>query len=154
MTTIAVKDGVLAVDSLVTQNDAAVGEADKARRLADGTVIAWCGEIGLMEVAFGWFEAGADYAAAPEDLRHARGELVAMRADGSIETYHKARRDPCRAPFHAAGSGARFALGAMAGGLSARRAVEAAATLDLFTGGTIVAWEAAAARSGEVVSIA
>ena len=138
MTTIAVKNGVMAADSLVSYGNSTCGYAEKIRRTKGGILIAWAGPLHMQLSAFDWFEGGAEYEDAPPDLRDAgSGELVALLPDKRFMAFYCARPLAFSAPFYAIGSGSEYAIGAMATGASAAEAVHIASRFDHGTGGEV-----------------
>lgn len=138
MTTIAVKDGILAVDSQISAGNERVGEAVKWRFANDGSVLAWCGEFAIMEGAFDWYDSGANYDNVPQDFANATDSaLVALKPDGKLVAYYRGREEACFAENFAFGSGSQFARGAMEAGASAVEAVEITCNLDVYTGGDV-----------------
>lgn len=140
MTTIAVRDGVLACDSLVTEGGMLCGYAQKARQAADGSAMAMTGALSAQAAAFAWYDAGADPSNVPPAFDEG-SELIVLRPDGQVVYYAGGREMHIAADFHASGTGRAVALGAMHVGASAREAVEAAVAFDLCTGGDVVTLE-------------
>lgn len=138
MTTIALRDGVLAADTLLTSNGTRVGHCQKLRRVA-GWMLAGCGAHGGLGPIIEWVEQGAKLNKPVKwnDVDCAGALLVGP--DGQVfhvctDTIYVAT---LYAPFHAEGSGTDFALAAMACGQSARGAIDVASRFDLFTGGRV-----------------
>ena len=125
MTVIAIKDGVLACDSGVFSLDGAYrGSVAKALIMDDGYVIGMAGPCGafaaLLAAAGGAGFAGYEL---PEDT-----SVLMLTPDGEVRQMDGPHMGwaVIDAPFHAIGSGAHIAIGAMAAGASAERAVEIA----------------------------
>ena len=135
MTTIAYKDGVMAADRAISGNGH-VGTARKVhRRKSDGALVGGCGDVATIQRWFEWFLAG-ERGAAPNlgtDDESASMILV-VRTTGKVEEYGRYGKCLYEAPYYALGSGADYALGAMAFGASARQAVAAATKHDHHTG--------------------
>ncbi len=121
MTVICVRDGVMAVDRMVSQAGFLWGTLAKwvpVKRKAGGGFIACAGDASVVVPLFRSLRkfGGVE---GPEDIRglwlQAGG--VVLERSGPGGWYHSA------APFYAAGDGARFAMGAMAAGASADEAV-------------------------------
>lgn len=139
MTTIAYRDGVMAADSRAyTGNRAPIGRKTKVRRLLDGTLIGCSSLIpGQSEAAINWFENGADASDPPPgDCKTA---ILAVRPGGEVFFSSDSwfLSGPLHGEFFAIGSGNEYALGAMAMGASAERAVELACELDIWSAAPI-----------------
>ncbi len=131
MTTICYRDGVLAADTLVTEGRSRSGFTSKIVR--GPTAVA--GAAGTMSdclAFYKWVEGGCQ--GRPPQSENAGGLLI--EASGQVFEWEGGPSlVSFTAPFHAIGSGAQFARGAMAHGPSAEEAGKAAALLDLHTGG-------------------
>lgn len=129
MTTIAVKDGVLAVDSLINSNGTICGETTKF--WTDGVkAAAGAGDIQDVIRFLKWVKEGEG---------SCEGSFCGVVWDGN-KIYHidgKEVKYEVRAPFHAWGTGMDLAMGAMAAGATAEEAVKIAAQYDCYTGGEI-----------------
>lgn len=127
MTTVAYRDGVVACDTGVTNSGVFVGACAKAGRIGD---LLWgtCGNTAPCKAFRDWLVSGApgECPAFPPGAK-AEGFVV---VDGRIVTFYDIGPDVITADFYAIGSGATIALGAMAHGASAERAVEIACQLD------------------------
>lgn len=101
----------------------------------DGGYIAGAGAMDqLAEVAL-WMQKGGDKPRLPED---AESEFLVIRGKRAFWlTWPYLREIRIREPFAALGSGADYALGALAMGADARRAIQVAAQFDPHTGGGI-----------------
>lgn len=140
MTTIVWRDGVMAADSRGYGGDKCpVGQKQKIKRLADGTLIGCSSNTpGQPEAVLAWYEAGADVEKAPKfPENHFR--FLAVKPDGSAylgeDSFYLA--GPLSAEFYAVGSGEQYAMGALHMGATATQAVRAAIDLDVWTGGEI-----------------
>lgn len=137
MTTIAYRDGVLAADTLVTERDRRVGFATKIFRT--GPVL-W-GTTGCLQhrdVVRTWLEAACPGDTPNMETRKNASSDAVLIFSGRLICFDEHGADSMPLPeFYAKGSGAAFALGAMAHGASAEEAVRAAMQLDLYTGGDI-----------------
>lgn len=132
MTTIAYRDGIIACDSLVTAGGVRVGAVDKIVR--SGPLLAGAaGSLGPCQKFLRWVRSGEDLMEDFEDFDEGSEGFVVF-ADGSIASFDDDGRCDYRAPYIAIGSGASFALGAMAHGASAEEAVRAASEHDTLTG--------------------
>jgi len=120
-------DGLAARETLIT-----VLDAIKVTRLDDGRIVGTAGEKPDTRKFRAWLQEGGtkpklkDLAAL---VLHPDGRLV-YHTDSDIEG------TPTGLP-NAIGSGCEIAIGAMLAGLSPEKAVEIAATRDVYTGGTI-----------------
>jgi ATP-dependent protease HslVU (ClpYQ) peptidase subunit len=141
MTTIAYRDGVMAADTQVTEGNMVFAQATKLRRLADGTLIGMAGDMmpcaKLLRAIDGkGFE---DIEPIAKDCKGAWALVVnperrvfmlqGGKAGGLAELH---------GDFFVEGSGAPYALGAMAAGAGAKQAVEIAARFDVNTGLPVV----------------
>lgn len=133
MTVIAYRDGVLAADSLVSEPSGNItGKMDKIGRTGE---LRWgrCGDTGGSEKLFDWFFGGrAGEQPKPPD----GGTLIVIYdQDGEIRIFTGGVDWAApQADFHAWGSGADHARGAMKMGASAVQAVEAACELEVWCG--------------------
>lgn len=138
MTTIAFRDGVMATDSLITGNAIRRGAGAKLVRLRDGSLAGFCGGCGLPSVIVPYIEAmiagETDWTKRPNIPDDQVWGIVA-RPDGCVLHFASdLALFEVAAPFHAQGSGNEIAMGAMAMGASAIRAVEIACQLDTASG--------------------
>lgn len=135
MTTVAWRAGWVAADRLVD----GWMESGKLFRLKDGSVLTGAGYLDdIVEVA-AWINAGCKAAAKPDGLsadKEERSGFLLARPDGKAFwlTQPWLRQVEITDEFFALGSGADYALGAMAMGASARRAVQIAMRFDPNTG--------------------
>jgi ATP-dependent protease HslVU (ClpYQ) peptidase subunit len=104
----------------------------KLKRLDNGDVAAWTGELGSAMRLLRWFENG-------EEGEQPGGEarLIVFGKDG-IRVFEQGGWFAEDADFMAWGSGFQVALGALHVGASARAAVEAATKVDAHTGGVVI----------------
>lgn len=143
MTTIAVRDNVIAADTLLTQGDAVVGYVDKTSKIgnwlvgAAGPIIEYSPaisyltplllqDIDLTSAVYTHIDKshGSRYA-----VLMSHGAYGIWEYDGILT---KVSQD-----FYAIGSGAEYAMGAMAYGADAETAVKAAMKFNTKTGGTV-----------------
>lgn len=145
MTTITLRDGVLAADSRVTNAGRVVpGAATKLYRLPHGMAAAVFGSCGAAMALVRWLEKQPDAPGGGIDLdgddRPAIGDgrLVLVMPDGAVVLFEESSwsYEP-PSEYHAWGSGAEVALGALAMGASSDRAVAIAALYDPYTGGPV-----------------
>lgn len=146
MTTIAYRDGVLAADTLVSYGSFTNGNVNKIhvveRKLAEKTdrvMVALSGIFAATEPMLEWVKGGCEQDDIPHFLleKDDNFSCLMVTEDGSLYEYNMGYFIKCDNSYHAHGSGAMFALGAMAVGASAPEAVSAAIKHDKATGGTI-----------------
>lgn len=125
----------IAADRQATCNDQAF-TCTKIWKLASGEVVAATGYASSAQAMVRWYESGADPALFPE----------CQKSDEFWTRLIVARRGWCgfyerhpfvvqvEDPFAAWGSGSSFALGALAQGATARKAVEVASMFDINSG--------------------
>lgn len=137
MTTIVYRDGVMAADRRAYSGDKkGIGAKTKIHRLDDGTL--WgvsSSNVGADALIRRWVEGGCGDAS-PDQLKPDSFELLLVRPNGDV-FYANGNLDltgPLKADFFAIGSGDHFAMGAMAMGASAAKAVQIASDLDLWSG--------------------
>jgi len=145
MTTIAYKNGVLAFDSRVTTGSALTGATIKAKQFKN-VMAAGCGDVQAVHAFLDWVEAGykqeekskfaIDVLAAMEGMEF-EGILIDRKTRKLYFFGNAFYPFEITAPFYAIGSGSHFAMGAMAMGASAHKAVKVASTLDTATGGQV-----------------
>jgi len=133
MTTIALRNGVMAGDTQVTEGDTLVASGcRKVRRLRDGRLYGFSGDIEQGEIMLRALRKGE----APPKLRGIKAILVYQ--DGVVSLWEGAIWiKQQHAPFFAIGNGTDFALGAMAAGADAKQAVKIAMKFDTATGGRV-----------------
>ncbi|RWI35397.1 hypothetical protein [Mesorhizobium sp.] len=131
MTTIAYRDGILAVDSRSTRGNTIVpGACAKLVRMKDGSVATGCGTKGNIAAFIRWLDDGKE--GKPPKLD--KSTIVHLQADGRVFEYWDENPVETTGPFEAWGSGADFALGCLWAGLSAEEAVRAACKCDSGSG--------------------
>lgn len=129
MTTIAYRQGVMAGDRATKYGSITGHETTKVVRREDGALCGACGTTTIAAAFRRWFLAGEDAASKPslgddkEDI-HA----IIARPSGVVEIYDRMGWSVIEGDFHAIGSGTEIALGAMAMGADAAKAVRIAAT--------------------------
>lgn len=135
MTVIAIRDGIMAVDSLVTGGGAIFGAVKKFAAVPGkfgGGYIAAAGDLGVaVEVMSKYIDFGQAFEFSDEVVD------VHLRADGSVLTNDGGGWYAYEAPFYAAGSGDMLAIGAMAAGADAATAARIAADHSMNCGGEI-----------------
>ncbi len=114
----------------------------KLVRTRAGHVLGWAGvhEVGLMRAA--WYQEGAHAETWPRQHGEELTFLILLR-DGKVYVYESLPvPQPLEEPFCAWGSGREYAMGAMAAGLSACRAVQVASRFDVDCGLGVVVYGA------------
>ena len=135
MTTIAYRDGVLAVDTAITSdNGVCRGRVSKLRRTPSGLLFAICGQAGLSDVFSRWLEDGADPLQRPTLNDKSDFAALVVFSDSRVAAFsERFVAQFLIADFHAMGSGNELALGAMAMGASAEEAVRVACRFDVWS---------------------
>ena len=141
MTTLAYRAGVMASDSRAyAGNSLSIGNKPKIHRLKDGSIFAVSSRVpGIDSVLREWVERGAVLALAPRvDTR--TFTLLLVKPTGAVFYAENefTLSGPLQGEFFAIGSGDNIALGAMAMGADAVRAVAIACELDVWTKGPIM----------------
>lgn len=132
MTTIAYRAGVLAADSCMRVLGHYAGTAKKLIRLTDGSWLGMSGYHEDGELVANWLNAGAVAETRPR-LSDEAGVLH-VRLDGTAAHYEQlCHAIPMLDAFWAGGTGAPFAIGAMAAGASAEEAVRIACQYDVYS---------------------
>lgn len=136
MTTIAYRDGILAADTLITAGNIRCGTETKIK--ARGPLLyGSCGSCGLTDKVEAWIRAGMIGDRPHLKAGEATGSVFVFMPDDKIVWMHEDGDTVLTAPYWAAGSGEKFALGAMAHGASAEEAVRAAIVHDTGSGGSV-----------------
>lgn len=138
MTTIAVKDGIVAYDSRLTQDDRVLDDNFNKRRSKDGVQFFIAGNITDDDAVMDGYFSGIDVNEEVEGCPHADFLIV----DGkdiyyggvSEEVFWKMKLTTTT-PY-AVGSGSSYAIGAMDAGATALEAVRIASR-DVYTGGKL-----------------
>lgn len=133
MTTVACDGKTMAADGLVTRGNMIVAErARKVRRLPDGRIVGFAGEVPAAEAFVEWLREGGKFPA----LRGFTG--MVLEPSGCIFLYEGNGIPIPTDGVQAIGSGAPHALTAMDCGKSPAEAVRLAAKRDSATGGRIL----------------
>lgn len=141
VTTIAYKDGMMAADTGVSQGGTRVGFASKIIRVDTGVeavaVIGWSGDLAGMSVISRSIASGDDIWKG-FDFDGLEGEAMVVFESGAVLFLDgKNHVSQMTADFHAIGSGADIAIGAMAAGATAQEAVIIATECDQGTFGPV-----------------
>jgi len=134
MTTIVYRNHIMAADSLVTDRDIKIAVTpEKIWRGSSGELIGMAGWFGDIVRFRDWYIKGCDEENLPRLGKDS--EVLLVKSDGHVLWYGQDCL-PCKqiADYYAIGSGFQIAMGALAAGASARRAVEIACDLDAYTG--------------------
>lgn len=142
MTTIAVKDGIMAADSLATGGSGKqICQKLHRKQITEGrktfdVVIGIAGEVFAALTFFDWYGTGKQI---PDTILniHSDFSCLILRPDGLYEVDNHCRPDLVLDESFAIGSGAQAARAAMLCGKSAVEAVRIAARLDHSTGGRV-----------------
>jgi hypothetical protein len=133
MTTVAFDGKTLAADRLM----GSWLNVCKLFRLKDGRVAAGSGNnFDAIREIIAWLDAKSPTSKRPEIDAADAPDILLVNAKGVLQwmTWPYSRGMEVREPFFAIGSGAEFALGALAAGCSARRAVAIACRFDAHSG--------------------
>lgn len=120
MTIIAVRFGILAVDSLVSSNTFIVGETQKfrfPRHEFGGGVVAACGELGKADLLLNKYPSDGEFSIDGVSAVH-------LMSNGRVRVTDGGAWYIFDAPFYSAGLNEGFALAAMHAGATAKEAVE------------------------------
>ena len=142
MTTIALRDGVIAADSQETHGDGRIAECKNLYSIS-GTIIGTAGDSYTGLIFVDWFERGARMEDAP-DLSHVQSdedfECIVIENKDTIYTINRFfQKYPVEMAdgFYALGWGSAYAMAAMEMGADAKKAVQIAVKYDAYTGGKI-----------------
>lgn len=126
----------MAADSRATYDDDRVVRTEKLFRKGKA-IIGLAGESEPGLIFLDWYGSGKE---PPRILLDGNADFTALvlTRKGLFEYGKYCREERVHEDFHAAGSGAKVALGAMHMGADAKRAVQIAMKVDPFTGGPVV----------------
>lgn len=133
MTTIAVRDGVVAADTLLTANGLRDDFGPKVWRVGK-VLVAACGSRPTCLRFREWVAAGMR-GDSPFNDEDGNGIVV---SHAGIVCWSKKGCWPVRQPFYTLGSGYQVALGALEAGATAEEAVRAAIKWDTGSGGEVM----------------
>jgi len=137
VTIIAIKDGVMAVDSLISSGTTRVGHTRKWREVPKDLGGGYVAAAGFCGLATRIVEQVAEKGPAASIENDDGVNALWLRADGSVWCLDKEAFYQISGPFFAEGSGRAFAIGAMAAGASAAEAARIACEHDTNCGGAI-----------------
>lgn len=140
MTTIAWDGRSIAADRRLT-GTGGVATVGKLFRLGGGVIMGGAGHYSQVVEVVAWIKEGANPKKKPEfpeELAES-SDLIMVKPDGTCYwlTWPYLRQVKINEPFTAVGSGADYAIGAMAAGADARKAIQIAARFDPYTGGRV-----------------
>lgn len=127
MTTIAIRDGIMAADTAVFEGAVYAGIISKIVKARDGSLV---GASGKAAACWDYIHRAQVESDKPMQIGEDASALI-IKPDGSVWCI-EAGGPPFRieGPFHATGPGAGVAIGAMAAGATAEEAVEIACRYD------------------------
>jgi hypothetical protein len=144
MTTIAYRDGVLAADTKGTDDNGYHPGTYRCEKLfrVDGDIIATAGEDATGMIFVDWYGSKKNGKRPKPPARLVDGAadfaVLILRKDGLYWSDKWCRMNKIMDEIYALGSGAPYALGAMAMGAPPEEAVRIAMRWDCYTGGDIV----------------
>ena len=140
MTTLIYRSGVIAMDSRVTEDGLMCGKVVKGRQTKN-YLLAGCGDMEEVQAFLDWAEAGfkeADKVKYGLASREVEVSGIAVDREHRVLIFESRLYPyPMEAPYYVFGSGGQVALGALAMGASAYKAVKIASQFDTATGGDI-----------------
>ncbi len=142
MTTIAVRDGIMACDSMVGVSsegggDRAYYHSEKIYPI-EGELIGGSGETAGILMWFEWYMDGCRDKKLRKRMWETDFDIVILHEDGTIQASDASGNfEPVNEPFYAIGSGTKCALAAMHCGETAEGAVEVSKLIDPHTGGDV-----------------
>lgn len=135
MTTIAYRDGILAGDTLIADEEVRFpGHARKVFRLRDGSLLGLCGDLAQIQAFMGWLRKGTPGECPPFD----KSDAMIVRPDRVLIFCEGGRFSTLSGmPYVALGSGRLLALGCLWHGGTAVEAVRAGIAHDIASGGKV-----------------
>lgn len=150
MTTIAYRSCVLAADSRAfSGHSTPIGFKQKIYQRADGAMIGVSSATpGLPERVVAWFMKDCDHDMEPQLGPEDGIDAIMITSDEKVFIFHDSMSPagPLQADYWAVGSGANYALGALAVGADAIEAVQAGIVNDPWSGGNITVLHAKNAK--------
>lgn len=142
MTTVAYRDGTLAADTLISYGSFTNGNVNKIHVVDTPTGRVMCvlsGVCWAVQPMIEWLAEGASQETIPHNLLASCSDFSCLVVNdaGLLFEFNNGYFIECGVEYHAIGSGAQFALGAMAAGVSAPNAVSAAMKHDKASGGNV-----------------
>lgn len=141
MTTIALKDDIIAADTQLTMDDVKILSSDKILILNNDTILAAAGDVSTIHIAEKYFrQSDWEEKEKPNLLEKDKEGEYEQTLDAILifkgKPYLVDRfliPDAIKHPYIAVGSGWKFAMAAMHSGMSAVAAVEFASEFDVYT---------------------
>lgn len=137
MTTIAWDGRTLAADRLSTNDGCRMGQATKVRRMPDGRLAACAGAATRCMAYFAWLTDKTQPRPAWQDSTETSVHALEILLDGTLLRHEEHGSYELEGNRAALGSGASYALAAMACGKGAADAVRVAALFDVWTGSDV-----------------
>ncbi len=121
----------MAADSGCHNDGLYEGQVDKLWEIPKQGLVGCCGDYNTIMKVLEWLHAGARKEKRPRiSSRRGFAGLLVKRSGQVMHFQESLRPLKIEAPFHAIGSGRQVAIGAMAAGASAERAIEIACRFD------------------------
>jgi len=121
---------------------APIGQKEKIYRLASGALLGVSSaNVGLPAEMARWIDAGGDLANPPRVAGELKIDAILVLPDGEVYRYGGGSfmsTGPIKARWHAVGTGAEYALGAVYAGVAPMKAMNVAVELDIWSGKPIV----------------
>jgi hypothetical protein len=135
VTTIAYRDGIMAGDTLVADEEVRFPcHERKVHRLRDGSLIGLCGDLAQTQAFMGWLRRGMPGECPPFD----KSDAMIVRPDRVLIFCEGGRFSTLSGvPYVALGSGRLLALGCLWHGGTAVEAVRAGIAHDIASGGKV-----------------
>jgi len=148
MTSIAYRNGVLVSDTSVFDRGVYCGEVQKIGMAPDGTIGGGAGQLAEVARFLEWLSGGME--GDPPKIINDDSECIFIRPDGIVWWIgHDSNPTQLKGEYFAIGSGFKLAIGAMAMGATATRAIEICADLDNMTRRPLHTLKLAIARAAE-----
>lgn len=138
MTTIVYAGGILCADSLVTQNMGRCGFCQKIGRTEDGHLYAASGRLDALENFAKWAEnREGDPTSDPDEKGENQSCRILITPEGKVREWERFGWTQVTMDFFAWGTGADYAIGALAMGATPQQAVQVGIDFDIYSGGEI-----------------
>jgi ATP-dependent protease HslVU (ClpYQ) peptidase subunit len=137
MTTIAFKDGILACESQVTNNNAVCGYCQSKIQILEDIAIGFSGSLRDQKLFVDWYKAGEKIEDRPKYNSDNWESIIINVETKEVSEYHDGYLIEYKYDFYALGSGCFLATGAMAAGATAEEAVKIACKYDIYSSGEI-----------------
>lgn len=153
MTVICFRDGIMAADTRIVHTDAGITRGTKMFRKRVGRrdhILGFCGSLSAAMLYYDWY---GSKTAMPEQLRHLPSDenfgVLILIGKQLYEADTMCRPVEVEAKFHAIGTGAQAALGAMRFGATALQAANIACDIDSSCGRPIILMSSQSKKSGD-----